>query len=105
MAAAERYVAVVDFEKMMNDSILTIAQTYPANQRENVIAKMRRAIDVQWLRNLMINSMVQILTVEELNALADFYGSPVGRSIVRKTPAYFAAFMPAMQQRLKDAAR
>ena len=105
MAAAERYAAVADIEKMMNDSIRTIAQSFPANQREDVIAKMRREIDIQWLRNLMINSMVQIFTVEELNALADFYGNSVGRSIVRKMPAYFAAFMPAMQQRLIDAAR
>ena len=105
MAAAERYAAVIDFEKMMNDMILGVAQNFPANKREDAIAKMRREIDVQWLRNLAINSMVQIFTVEELNALADFYGNSVGRSIVRKMPAYFAAFMPAMQQRLIDAAR
>ena len=105
MAAAERYAAVVDFEKMMNDMILGVAQNFPANQREDVIAKMRREIDLQWARNLAINSMVQVFTVEELNALADFYGSPVGRSIVQKTQAYTAAFMPALMQRLKDAAR
>ena len=105
MAAAERYAAVADIEKLLNDSILKIAQNFPANQREDAIAKMRREIDVQWARNLAINAMVQVFTVEELNAMADFYGSPVGRSIVQKTQPYIAAFMPALTQRLKGAAR
>jgi hypothetical protein len=47
--------------------------------------------------------MVKIFTAQELNALADFYGSPVGKSAMGKFGIYMAEVMPALQQELIQA--
>jgi hypothetical protein len=41
--------------------------------------------------------MVKHFSAEELKALADFYGSPVGKSAMSKFGAYMADVMPAIQ--------
>jgi len=41
--------------------------------------------------------MVKNFTTDELKALADFYGSSVGKSAMQKFGAYMADIMPAMQ--------
>jgi hypothetical protein len=47
--------------------------------------------------------MVRHFTVRELNALTDFYGSPEGRSAMKKFGAYMADVMPAIQQEMARA--
>ena len=42
-------------------------------------------------------------TTDELKALADFYGSPVGKSAMQKFGAYMADVMPAMQAEMLKA--
>jgi len=44
--------------------------------------------------------MVRHFTVRELNALADFYGSPEGRSVMNKFGSYMADITPALQQEM-----
>jgi hypothetical protein len=45
----------------------------------------------------MKDSMIKHFTANELKALADFYGSPVGKSAMLKFGAYMADAMPAIQ--------
>ena len=47
--------------------------------------------------------MVKHFTTEELKALADFYGSPVGKSAMQKFGAYMADIMPVMQAEIMKA--
>jgi hypothetical protein len=47
--------------------------------------------------------MVKHFTTEELKALADFYGSPVGKSAMQKFGAYMADLMPIIQAEMMKA--
>ena len=52
----------------------------------------------------MTDAMVKNFTTEELKALADFYGSPVGKSAMQKFGAYMADIMSLVQAEIIKAA-
>jgi hypothetical protein len=66
---------------------------------------MADMVDGERLRAIALDKMIAVFSVEELNALAAFYGSPVGQSIVTKFPVYMAEVMPVIQLELTQAAR
>jgi uncharacterized protein len=47
--------------------------------------------------------MANHFTVGELNALTDFYGSPEGKSAMKKFGAYMSEIMPVIQQEMSHA--
>jgi hypothetical protein len=61
---------------------------------------MTNAIRWDVLERAALSSLVRNLTVQELNALADFMESPHGRSAMKKMGAYTADVMPIVQQEL-----
>jgi hypothetical protein len=61
------------------------------------------ALDVPALTKAMTDAMVKNFTTEELKALADFYGSPVGKSAMQKFGAYMTDLMPTMQAEIMKA--
>lgn len=95
--AAERYAKVFNLPKMMNQTVAQIALNVPENKRQEFIQFMSGALDMQMLEGLIVTSMTEHFTTNELNALADFYGSPEGISIVEKMPVYMASTMPRIQ--------
>ncbi|MCI0564774.1 MAG: DUF2059 domain-containing protein [Nitrososphaera sp.] len=99
LAAAERYADTFDFQAMLDDTFRQMAANLPANDR-NKLLQATQNVDWSWMRNLAITSMIQVFSAEELDALANFYGSDIGRSILGKFPKYMATFQPAMQQRV-----
>ena len=105
LEAAYRYVRTSDVLKMMNEIVEQFALNLPENRREAFIQFMSESLDIQMLESVMVTSMVQHFTVNELNALADFYGSPEGVSIMKKFPAYMATAMPMLQSIVIDAAK
>ena len=104
LLAAEKYAATSDIGEMLNGAIAEAAKNIPKNERKKFILETARNIDIPRLRSLMVNAMVQVFTVDELNLLTEFYGSPTGQSIMKKFPEYMGAVMPFMQDELKKAA-
>ena len=96
-AAAERYLAVVPMESMIADVTEATAAQLPEDQREAVVVLMTDTFRWDVLERAMLRSMVRHFTVGELNALADFSGSPEGRSAMKKFGAYMADVMPTLQ--------
>lgn len=105
LEAAYRYVKTSDVQKMMNEMTEQIALNLPENKREAFIQYMTESLDLQMIESMMVTSMVQHFTVNELNALADFYGSPEGVSIMKKMPAYMATVMPMLQSKVINTAK
>jgi hypothetical protein len=81
-----------------------MATTMPVDQREQFKKLMTTQVDVAALSKAMIDAMVKNFTTEELKALADFYGSPVGKSAMKKFGAYMADIMPVVQAEIMKAA-
>ena len=80
-----------------------MATNLPADQRQQFKQMMTKDLDIAALSKAMTDAMVKHFTTEELKALADFYGSPVGKSAMQKFGAYMADLMPAMQAEIMKA--
>jgi hypothetical protein len=101
---AERYLQAVPPKTMFEDMADKMAANLPADQREQFKRMMTADLDVAALSKAMTDAMVKNFTTEELKALADFYGSPVGKSAMQKFGAYMADVMPVMQAEIMKAA-
>jgi hypothetical protein len=100
VAAARRYLDVAQMRKITDDTVNELAKTFPADQRDKFLEFMHDAVRPEVLEQAAMASMVKIFTAEELNALADFFGSPVGRSAMGKFGVYMADVMPVIQQEM-----
>ena len=97
-AAALRYMNVSPLAKQMEDGIAELASLLPPRERQQFIEEARRMLPMEKLERAVIDTMVKTFTTNELNALADFYSSPVGRSALDKFGIYTAEVMQAMQR-------
>ena len=99
-AAARRYLGVAQMSKILDDAQSEMAKTLPADQRERFRDFMRRAVNPEVLEKAAMESMVKIFTADEMNALADFFSSPTGKSAMGKFGLYMADLMPVIQQEI-----
>lgn len=103
--AAERYMTVVSMENMMSDVITQSAKNIPEQQRSRFINLMTQYVRLDVLEREALSSMIKHFSVKELNALADFYGSPEGQSAVKKLGVFMADVTPLIQQEIFRAAK
>jgi hypothetical protein len=102
-AQADAYLQVVTPQSLLNDMTDKIAATIPPDQRAPFKTLMTKNLDINVLTNVMRTAMVKNFTADELKALADFYGSPVGKSAMAKMGTYMADAMGPMMNELKRA--
>ena len=100
---AERYVQANPPKAVFADMADKMAANLSPDQREQFKRIMTTELDVVALTKAMTDAMVKNFTTEELKALADFYGSPVGKSAMQKFGAYMADIMPVMQAEIMKA--
>jgi hypothetical protein len=101
---ADRYLQVSPPKALFEDMADKMAATLPADQRDQFKKVMTTQVDIAALSKAMTDAMVKNFTTEELKALADFYGSPVGKSAMKKFGAYIADIMPVVQAEIMKAA-
>ena len=94
---AERYLQVSPPKALFEDMADKMAANLPPDQREQFKRVMTTQLDIAALSKAMIDAMVKTFTTDELNALADFYGSPFGKSAMQKFGTYMADIMPVLQ--------
>jgi len=94
---AERYLQVSPPKALFEDIADKMAANLPPDQREQFKRVMTTQLDIAALTKAMTDAMVKNFTTDELKALADFYGSPVGKSAMQKFGTYMADIMPVMQ--------
>ena len=99
LAAAERYADTLDFDSMFKNMVNEMVKNLPANEGQKLVETMN-TFNFSGMRNIAVTSMVQSFNAKELNALDNFYGNPLGRSIMKKFPVYYATINPAIQQRM-----
>jgi Uncharacterized protein conserved in bacteria (DUF2059) len=93
---AERYLQASPPKALFEDMADKMAANLPPDQREQFKRMMTADLDIAALSKAMTDAMVKRFTTDELKALADFYGSPVGKSAMQKFGAYMADIMPAL---------
>jgi len=100
---AERYLQVSPPKALFEDMADKMAANLPPERREQFKHLLTADLDIAALTKAMTDAMVKHFTTEELKALADFYGSPVGKSAMQKFGAYMADVMPAIQAEMQKA--
>src|SRR6058998_472085 len=100
---AERYLQATPPKSLFEDMADKMAANLPPDQRDQFRKLMTSQLDIAALTKAMTDAMVKHFTTEELKALADFYGSPVGKSAMQKFGAYMADIMPAIQSEMMKA--
>jgi hypothetical protein len=101
---ADRYLQAVPPKALFEDMADKMATNLPADQRQQFKQMMTKDLEIAAVSKAMTDAMVKHFTTEELKALADFYGSPVGKSAMQKFGAYMADLMPVMQAEITKAA-
>jgi hypothetical protein len=94
---AERYLQVNPPKALFEDMADKMAANLPPDQRQQFKRMMTADLDIAALSKAMTDAMVKHFTTDELKALADFYGSPIGKSAMQKFGAYMADLMPVLQ--------
>jgi len=101
--AAERYLSVMPMKSLMDDTITEMAKQVPAEKRKLFTELMNQFINIEELEKITKKAMIKVFTAEELNALADFYGSKIGKSAMKKFGVYMAEVMPYIQNEMMQA--
>ena len=102
-AEAERYLKTTPPEALFKDAADQMAMTLPPESRKEFKDLMTKYVDIAAITKVMKDAMVKNFTADELKALADFYGSPVGQSAMKKFGVYMADVSPAVQAEMLKA--
>ena len=105
-AQAQRYLESTPPRQLFADMAKNMSASVPAAQREQVGAMFKTAVekmDMDAVTKGMEDALVKRFTADELKGLADFYGSPVGKSILSKMGDYMADLTPLMQAQMMKA--
>ena len=102
-AQIDRYFQAQPPEQMLRDMVDKMSARMPDEQRGLFVELMTKQLDVAKLNGAMRESMAKHFTADELRALADFYGSPLGKSAMGKFGNYMADVMPTIQAEIMAA--
>ncbi|WP_321495049.1 DUF2059 domain-containing protein [uncultured Desulfobacter sp.] len=100
---AVKYLQTTPPENLFRDMAEKVSMQLPEEQRDAFKATLTKNLDIEALSAAMRGAMVKYFSADELSALADFYGSPVGKSAMSKFGPYMAEMMPAMQAEMAKA--
>jgi hypothetical protein len=102
-AAARRYLAAVPVSQLSDSTLKEVAKRLPEDKRAEFMSDFKDIFHADAIAEICLAAMVKHFTADELNALADFYGSKTGASIMSKFPPYMADVMPPLQEELRRA--
>ena len=100
---AARYLKATPPTEMMSDMTEQMAKNLPEEQRDSFKTRLMKHLDIDALTKAIKDAMVKNFTADELKALADFYGSPGGKSAMKKFQTYQADVMPSLQTEIMKA--
>lgn len=95
-AAAERYAKAVDMGDLLGQMVDTMSRNIPPETRGVFESAMKKHLRIDMIEAASKAALVKHMSTEELDALADFYSSPVGKSAMSKMAIYTAELQPLM---------
>lgn len=112
-AQADRYMEATPPKEMLADMVGGMAEKMPASQKKALQELMLKYFDIDDYAKDMKDALIKHFSADELSALADFYGSPMGKGIIKKMKVLTAEIMPkaqaqsmkAIQKMLNDKAK
>lgn len=101
--AADRYVEVVAPKEILDEMATQMAAAVPDAEKAKFKELLTKHFNYEAFVKSMKDAMVRHFTMAELNALADFYSSEVGKSAMKKMGGYTAEIMPLVQTEILKA--
>ena len=95
-AEAERYVQSVDVNTFWGTWAVILAGSLPPDQQQAALDKLKK-VDPSRIRAIMVETCIKIYTADELSGMAKFYNSPIGKSVLAKSPAFDKALTMGIQ--------
>ena len=83
---------------MLKDMTTALRANMSTDEAEDLEATLAEHVDADALGRLLRVKLIEHFTAEELGALADFYGSEVGRSALAKHAAFTSEVLPLLQR-------
>lgn len=99
----DRYLLVSPPREMLGDLVQKNSANLPLEKRDAYRRLMTKYLDIEALTKAMREAMVKNFTAGEMKAMADFYGSPEGKSVMKKFGAYMADLTPSLQAEMLKA--
>ena len=99
---AARYLLATPPKEVIDDMADQMAKTMQPDERA-AFKSILGLIDMEAVTTIMKEAMIKNYTADELKALADFYGSPAGRSATKKQGSYMVDVMPRIQEEVVKA--
>jgi hypothetical protein len=101
---AERYLVAMPSKALIEEITLKMAAPSAGSaEREKLIHALVSEVDFEAVNRAITNSLVKVFTAEEIKAMADYYGSPAGKSAMNKSGVYMTDLRPALQTELTKA--
>jgi hypothetical protein len=100
LAAADRLLAVQDLKGVTTDMAKKVSAGLPVEQQQAYIDGMTAPAFLAQLNEAARQSMAKHFTVEELDALAEFYAKPIAKSAMAKMGDYMTDLMPLIQSQI-----
>lgn len=82
--SARRYAKAIPQQEVVDEMLAYHVRNVPAQGRKSLANEIRSRLNSDKLLETYIDILVSVYTTEELNALADFYSSPIGASVNAK---------------------
>jgi len=99
---AARYLLATPPKEVIDDMADQMVKTMQPDERA-AFKSILGLIDMEAVTTIMKQAMIKNYTADELKALADFYGSPAGRSATKKQGSYMVDVMPRIQEEVVKA--
>lgn len=97
-AAAKQYLEAVPPRDLLSQMSEKVVKMLP-EKSQKVFLEVMNSKDIQDATyRISLNGLVKHFTANELTAMTRFYGSPEGKSISKKFPAYMAEAMPEINK-------
>ncbi|PLY01583.1 MAG: hypothetical protein C0622_06880 [Desulfuromonas sp.] len=100
-AQAQRYLNSTPPRALFEDLAEKVSVNLPPEDRQLFKDLLTKHLDLDSLTKSIESALINNFTADELSALADFYGSPIGKSAMSKMGNYMAEVMPAMETELQ----
>ena len=100
-AEAKRYLEAMPPKEMLHVVAERVGPRFPENERPLFMQVMASPAMEKAAYRITLEALVKDFTVGELQAMADFFGSPEGHSAYKKFGAYTSKTIPQIQQEVK----
>lgn len=78
--SARRYATAIPIQEVIDGMLADYVRNVPLQQRRNAANEIRNRLNNEKMLETYIDILVSVYTTEELDALANFYSSPIGVS-------------------------